>query len=192
MSDVTDTDGERPASPEITAELVSSLRRYFLARVRAHDAEDLVQETLLRVYERAPDKGDAERLDRWVGRVAANLLVDHRRRAGAARDAEDVEAAALPEADEEQGADALVAGWLRSMVAELPEPYRDAMRLVELERRSQREAAEALGLSVSGVKSRVQRGRALVRSRLLSCCRLEFDRRGGVVDWQRRARPDCC
>jgi len=50
--------------------------------------------------------------------------------------------------------------------------------------------AERLGLSLSGAKSRVQRGRAMLRQALFDCCHFEFDRRGGVLDFA--SRPDCC
>ena len=41
------------------------------------------------------------------------------------------------------------------------------------------------------MKSRVQRGRALLRSDLLACCSFEFDRTGGVVDYRQHRAPDC-
>jgi RNA polymerase sigma-70 factor (ECF subfamily) len=70
------------------------------------------------------------------------------------------------------------------------------VRLAELEGLSGPQVAARLGLSVSGAKSRVQRGRALVKQALDACCRFEFDRRGKRLGWERRdeAPPcgDCC
>jgi RNA polymerase sigma-70 factor (ECF subfamily) len=54
---------------------------------------------------------------------------------------------------------------------------------------TQIEAARRLGISVSGAKARVQRGRAQLRTLLLDCCHVEFDSRGGVTEYQ--ARPGC-
>ena len=54
----------------------------------------------------------------------------------------------------------------------------------ELEGLTQKAAAERVGLSLSGMKSRVQRGRAQLRQRLLECCHIEFDRRGRVVEYE--------
>jgi hypothetical protein len=45
--------------------------------------------------------------------------------------------------------------------------------------------------SVSGAKSRVQRGRAMLRKLLLECCQFEFDRRGGLAGCQPRRHTDC-
>jgi RNA polymerase sigma-70 factor (ECF subfamily) len=44
------------------------------------------------------------------------------------------------------------------------------------------ELAKRLGISVSGAKSRVQRGRQQLKEMLLECCEFEFDRRGRVYD----------
>jgi RNA polymerase sigma-70 factor (ECF subfamily) len=49
-------------------------------------------------------------------------------------------------------------------------------------------------ISLSGAKSRVQRGRAMVKEMLLDCCHFEFDQHGQVVDYGRKpgaCTPDC-
>ena len=48
---------------------------------------------------------------------------------------------------------------------------------------SQREMAEELGLSYSGAKSRVQRGRVMLKQQLVDCCHFEFDQRGTIIDY---------
>jgi len=53
------------------------------------------------------------------------------------------------------------------------------------------ELAERLGLSVSGAKSRVQRGREQLKQALLDCCQFEFDRRGRVIDCAPRNDGGC-
>ena len=76
------------------------------------------------------------------------------------------------------------------MVEALPTRYRDAVELVELRGMKQREAAEKLGLSLSGAKSRVQRGREKLRELMLECCHFQFDRSGKVMDFEPRS-PGC-
>lgn len=82
--------------------------------------------------------------------------------------------------------EAELAACLTPMLERLPEPYREAVRLTELNGVSQVDVAGRLGLSVSGMKSRVQRGRRLLR--ISSAAALDFDRRGGVASF--RGRPD--
>jgi RNA polymerase sigma-70 factor (ECF subfamily) len=78
------------------------------------------------------------------------------------------------------------------MIDRLPDPYRQALTLTELEGRTQRELADALGLSLSGAKSRVQRGREQLKELILACCHVEVDRRGGVVDYEPRRECSGC
>jgi RNA polymerase sigma-70 factor (ECF subfamily) len=58
-----------------------------------------------------------------------------------------------------------VAGWLEPMLESLPEKYRQALRLTELEGMKQRELARELGLSLSAVKMRVRRGQGEIEGR---------------------------
>lgn len=68
------------------------------------------------------------------------------------------------------------------LVRQLPETYRDAVRLSGIEGLPQREVAGRLGLSLSAAKSRVQRGRAMLKDALDHCCTFHFDRRGNLMD----------
>ena len=73
--------------------------------------------------------------------------------------------------------------WLEEMVGQLPDGYREAVQLSEIEGLPQQEVADRLGLSLSGAKSRIQRGRAMLKEILDKCCRFEFDRRGNVLEY---------
>ena len=73
-------------------------------------------------------------------------------------------------------------------VAALPSPYREAITLTELQGMTQKDAAEMLGISLSGMKSRVQRGRQQISEMLQACCEIALDARGHVVSFDRRVR----
>ena len=158
----------------------------------ATDAEDLVQETFVRVHERLDTLHDAASVRAWVGTIARNVLVDHLRRR-AVRSAETIApegapgelAATSPEPDPRL--DQTVAGWLDEFLARLAPEDAAALRLVDLEGRTQAELAARAGLSLSGAKSRVQRARARLRADLEDCCAFAFDGRGGLLEARRRA-----
>ena len=78
------------------------------------------------------------------------------------------------------------------LMTELADVDREALRLVEVDGVTQVEAARRLGLSVSGMKSRVQRARSRLRSVVEACCRVELDRRGGLVDYEPRGQGCGC
>jgi RNA polymerase sigma-70 factor, ECF subfamily len=73
------------------------------------------------------------------------------------------------------------------MIDRLPARYRTPLRLSELEGLPQQQVARRLGLSLSGVKSRVQRGRRQLKLMLLDCCHIEFDRAGSPMDYHQKA-----
>ena len=173
------------------------LHGFLLRRVRDPElAGELLQETFARVHAGLPSLRDSDRVLAWVHRIARNVLTDDHRRArrDPAPDARAVSDAPdhAEEADRRDDNDnALVGSWLIDMLDSLPDAYREALRLAELEGLTQREVAERLGLSVSGAKSRIQRGREMLRHLLSACCDVELDARGNVVDYRQRDATNC-
>lgn len=72
------------------------------------------------------------------------------------------------------------------MIQLLPEKYREAVILSELKGLTQKDLAEVQGISLSGAKSRVQRGRVLLKKMVEECCRLEFDHKGRLCNYERK------
>jgi RNA polymerase sigma-70 factor (ECF subfamily) len=80
-----------------------------------------------------------------------------------------------------------LAACVAPFVAMLASPYRQALTLTELEGLSHSDAAKMLGISVSGMKSRVQRGRIRLRHMFDACCEIALDVRGHVIACEPRA-----
>jgi RNA polymerase sigma-70 factor, ECF subfamily len=161
-------DGALPAArrEEAFHELVGRYQhRLFAICVRVlgspADAEDAVQETLVRLARNAASfRGEAQ-LSTWLYRVARNVCTDHVRYA-ARRPATPVEdVGALPQAG---AADDLVAAYdtartLAAALAQLDERSRTLVLLVGVDGLSYAEAAEVVGIAVGTAKSRVSRAR---------------------------------
>jgi len=176
-------------------ELSTRLRPFIARRVASDaDADDILQDVLLRMHKGLPSVRDEDLLSAWMYRVARNAIADQgRSRARHPLSDRDGEENAADPFEEDDGAVAReVAQYLGAFVALLPSPYREAITLTELEGRTQKEAAEMLGISVSGMKSRVQRGRAKLRQMLETCCEIALDARGRVVACDPRPVPDDC
>ena len=82
-----------------------------------------------------------------------------------------------------------IASGLTEMINALPEKYAQALNMVEIGGLSQVQLAKELNVSVSGAKSRVQRGRRLLKDSLLECCHYEFDRYGTIISYHSKS---CC
>jgi RNA polymerase sigma-70 factor (ECF subfamily) len=164
-------------------QLGADLRRFIRRRVRdEHTAEDLLQETFVRIHRGLAGQGGAGRLQAWVYRIARNVVNDYYRGAAGAAAALGSADPAGPAADPRDAFRCRSGAWLEELIGELPERYRAAVQLSEVEGLTQQQVADRLGLSLSGAKSRIQRGRALLRQGLDRCCSFEFDRRGNLVD----------
>lgn len=160
------------------------LREFIRRRVRdAHTAEDLLQDVFVRVHGKLDSLTDNDRLTAWLYRIARNVIVDHYRRAAH----QELDGVEVPDDSPQDDArlNRQVGACISRFVAHLPEDYREAVSLAELEDMPQREIARRIGLSLSGTKSRIQRGRRMLKSMLLDCCRFEFDRSGNVVEYER-------
>lgn len=172
----------------------TKLRQFIRRRVRDEaTADDLTQETLLKVYRSRATLRDGQRLEAWLYRIARTTLIDHYRRK---RPTEELPAALAAEPATERDEIAAfrqaVMASTRRYLEELPEAYRKPLRLAELEGLPLAKIALRSGLSLTAVKSRVQRGRAMLKRKLQDCCRFEFDAQGKVIGWERRrARCGC-
>jgi RNA polymerase sigma-70 factor (ECF subfamily) len=182
----------QPSTDAIWAHLNTDLRRFIRSRVHDdHVADDLLQETFVRVHGKIGSLQEGDRLAAWVYRIARNVVHDHRRRT---RNAVVALADTDPVDDAHDSRGRVCGGcdWLGEMIESLPDGYREAVRLSEIEGLPQQEVADRLGLSLSGTKSRIQRGRLLLRGVLEQCCRFEFDARGNVTDYDPKPDRNVC
>jgi len=181
-------------------EIEGRLRPYIARRVSsAADVDDVVQEIFVRVHRGLAGLRDGESFGGWVYRIAEHVISDllktkaralltHARQAS-----DELEVEHSDEESAELRADLL--DCVALFVARLPSPYREAITLTELEGLTQKDAAEMIGISLSGMKSRVQRGREKIRDMFEDCCRISVDARGSVIDCEPRDLgeiPDDC
>jgi RNA polymerase sigma-70 factor (ECF subfamily) len=186
--------GADPAA--LWAAFAPPLRGFLAKRVPPGvEADDLVQDVFLRVIRHAGTLRSTDRPEAWLFQIARNALRDslraRMRRDGRTDALETDDLPAEPDAASERAAEAELAPCLTAMIARLPEPYRTAITLTTLQGVTQADAARRLGVSISGMKSRVQRGRDRLREMLVQCCAIAVDVRGGVSDFHQR-QPGAC
>jgi RNA polymerase sigma-70 factor, ECF subfamily len=181
-----------PDAEAIWRELHDGLLGFIERRVRSREiAEDILQEVMLRIHRQADAIERAEAVGAWVHAITRNAITDHYRSTQVRREVTrgrelDPERAGDPET-ETADARGELAACVAPLLARLPPSYRETLTLTELDGLTQVEAAHRLGLSVSGAKARVQRGRAQLKELLLDCCHVELDRRGAITDYHARS-----
>ncbi|MGB0910315.1 MAG: RNA polymerase sigma factor SigZ [Nitrospirales bacterium] len=171
--------------------LSAKLRSFLLQRVSDPQvADDLLQEIFLRIHQKLDDVADDQRITSWVFQIARNLVVDHYRSKSREHNADMPNDVAAPTQGQEN-LNELIEGWLPTMIAQLPDTYREAVELYELKEMPQQQIADQLNISLSGAKSRIQRGRTKLKSLLFECCSFEQDSLGNVIEYTKNSPGEC-
>jgi len=195
---------EGPTIGEIDAEAVwrdfgEQLRTFVRRRIAEPDrADDVVGEILLTVHRKLHTLQDPQRLQAWLFRIARNAITDEYRR-HARRDLPvtlDDNELLVTESTEDNLRDhdavlSELADCMQPLLGQLPDRNRRAVELADLQGITQVEAARLEGVSVSGMKSRVQRGRRQLADLLAACCTLTLDTRGMPTDYDASADCSC-
>jgi RNA polymerase sigma-70 factor, ECF subfamily len=174
--------GDDSAFEEIVARYQTRVFRLACRLTTDTDAPDVLQETFLQVYRHLPAfRGEAQ-FGTWVYRIATNAAL-MLRRARARRPAEPLDqflpqfdaqgrhAATPAELQVASRADEILdrqflADKARDVIARLPDLYRDAFVLRDLEEMSTADVAHALGVDPATVRQRVHRARLILRGYL--------------------------
>lgn len=157
--------GDEAAHRLFLSEAAALLRGYFRNRLRGapEDAEDLVQETLIALHTRCDSYDPQYPLTAWMYAIARYRLIDflrRKKRRGPHGSIDDVEIGDADPHYEASDASRDVA----TLLDKLPAKQQQAIRLVKLEEKSVREAAELTGFSESDIKISIHRGlKALTR-----------------------------
>jgi len=182
------------AEPALWQDVASRLRPFIARRVSSAEIDDVLQDVFVRMQRGLSSLRDEDRFTPWLFQIARNSVVDHQRSRArhVVPNASDGDERPAETSDDDRDASRSLSACVSVFVARLPSPYREAVTLVELEGLTTREAANMVGISISGMKSRVQRGRAQLREMFEQCCEIALDARGKVTDFTPRVQPKPC
>lgn len=175
-------EGEAEAFDEIVAEWQSPLYGFFLRNTRdPQQAEDLVQDTLLRLYRKGWDYVPTGRFKGWLFRVARNLLIDTVRRKShdalirrvtmvAGNDGEATDLLSLMPDDlapvENKVAEQEVVEVVQEVLEDLPEEQRQTFMLHHFDSLTLSEVADAMDTTLPTAKSRLRLAKEKLRYHL--------------------------
>ncbi len=173
---------------QIWEEFGLRLKQFILKRVPDKAAaEDILQDVFLKIHSGLNSLQEESKLEGWIYQITRNAIVDHFRRE---RPQEELKEELPEDSPNDNEIIVELTPCIKEMIDSLPEEYRQALILTEYEGLTQAQLAQKLRISVSGAKSRVQRGREKLKELLLACCHFELDKRGKVIDyWSNCA---CC
>ena len=163
-----------------------SVRKFILAYVKDEwVADDLIQDTFLRVQKNLDSVRDPDKISSWVFRIAYNLCHDHFRqskRSSVNNSLLQVEIPTFKEAMVQKKLEQNQMGLcVQDKMDLLPKDYRTVLILSDIMAFSQKEIAEILSISVPNVKVRIHRARKKMRAILEEHCHLGLDERSVLV-----------
>lgn len=177
-------------------EFNDKLRGFIAKRVENKmAADDILQDVFLKIHSGIGNLKEVSKLQSWIYSITRNAITDHYRsrkthfETNGKIDVDLFDAVFDSEENSTNDAAKRIAGSLKNMIKLLPKKYSEALLLTAFYGMSQVEMAKKLGLSISGAKSRVQRGRQMLKEMLEKCCHFEFDRRGVIIDYHEKS---CC
>ncbi len=173
-----------PSFARVADELSGPLLRYLARYVGDRQlAEDLLQETLIRIARGLPGFEQRSNLTTWAFSIATRVAADHYRQPANRMAIVDIADASEPPAAEGAADERLVIdemnACVRQVIDSLPEDYRAALVLHDLEGMTAAQAAEISGCTVATAKMRIHRARARLAEALEREC--EFYRDGENV-----------
>ena len=143
-------------------------------------SEDILQDVFVKILSKIHTLKDISKLQSWLYRITRNAITDHYRQKKKVSDIpehiSDIqfegENKLMKEAEE----------WVKVLIKSLPDKYREAIELSEIKGISQKDIANQLHIPYPTIRSRVQRGRNMLKEKLTECCLLNVDAYGNILD----------
>ncbi len=143
--------------------------------------EDCLQEIFIKINNGLPSLKNDNKLESWIFQIARNTIIDFNRQKEKQRSAQIIRQDLEIEINDSKNTE--IAECIVPFIKQLPLKYSEPLMLYEIEGLSQKEISRKENISLSGAKSRIQRGRLKLKNALNECCKFELDRRGNILDY---------
>ncbi|HHB79782.1 MAG TPA: RNA polymerase sigma factor SigZ [Saprospiraceae bacterium] len=161
-------------------ELNEQLYRFVDSKIKDKElSKDIIQDVFVKVFSNIGNLKNQDKLISWIYQITRNEIVTYFRKNKIQFSKDEI-----PEHQpEDKNLTSEFSICIEPMIDLLPEKYKEALLLSEIKNISQKELAEQLGISYSAAKSRVQRGRVMLKDLLMQCCEISTDPYGNITDY---------
>ena len=130
---------------------------------------------------------NTDKIESWVYQIARTTIIDHYCSKKEFIELKDDPIATTDES--KKNPHTKIQEGLMTFIDKLPDIYKEAILLTEYQGMTQKQLSQKFGISLTGAKSRVQRGRKMLKDFLLQCCHFDYDKYGTIIDYYKRC---CC
>ena len=178
---------------EIWESFSNKLERFIKSKINnTSDAEDILQEVFLKIHKNINTLDDKDKLPAWIYSITRNSITDFYRKKGVAKKVSYLDNINY---NDESTPDEIrdIKDCLKSFINNLPEKYRSALELSDVRGLRQKEVANLLEISLPGAKSRIQRGRSMIKEHFIDCCKFKMDSDGKLIggEWPNENCEKC-
>jgi RNA polymerase sigma-70 factor (ECF subfamily) len=171
---------------EIYDQHYAKVRKFILFLVRdAWVADDLIQETFLRIQKNLDSLRDPSKMSSWIFRIAYNLCQDHFRRSKISQKEERIDLQEMATFEEDLIQKELeqrqMGQCVQNQIRLLPESLRTVLVFSDIMDFSHQEIADTLGITIENVKVRLHRARKKLKPILEEKCNFEMDERNVLI-----------
>jgi len=168
-------------------EFSKSLKGFIISKVKDIDiADDLLQEVFIKIHINIDSLQKQKSLKSWIFTITSNVINDYFKKNQITNS--ELLVHILPNEDiidEHSAKDCII-----PLIKKLPSTYKEAVYLSEIKGIKQAEIAKKLNISLSGAKSRVQRGRNLLKQGFIDCCDYKLNENGHLTG-EHKEKKDC-
>ena len=152
------------------------LLAFIISQVQDKDSsEDILQDVFIKVMGNLNQLTDQQKLQPWLYQICRHAIIDfYRARSRAPSQLEQATLDALVSEEKTHDNQAQLNQCLATLINDLPDNVSAILKDSELEQMKQKDLAQKYNLSLSATKSRILRGRALLKKKLSACCDFQF------------------
>ena len=168
-------------------EFSEALKRFIFSKVKNQEiTDDVLQEVFIKIHLNHHKIKKQGSVKSWIFTLTNNAIKDYLR----AQSKSSSISPGMVELENDLKDEHSAKDCILPLVKNLPPTYKDAILLSEIKGLKQAEVAKILNLSVSGAKSRIQRGRELLKQGFIECCDYTLNEFGHLVG-EHKAKKDC-
>jgi len=150
------------------------------------DAEDILQETYLKIYKSIEQIEDETKLKSWIYKITRNTIIDYYRTRRESSIDIDQLMIAIPEDDSEINMNDEIASCLGQIMFDLSARDKEIIELHNLNGMKHKEISDKLDISLSSSKMRLKRAKVKLKDILVECCDFETDKYGNIIDFRHK------
>ena len=143
-------------------------------------AEDILQDVFIKIYKNLNKINDRSKIKSWIYKITRNTIYDYYKSKMILEKLP--EEILSPDKTINKEVENSLNSCLLTLINNLPDLYKEALIHSEINGETQKKLATLKNISLSAVKSRVQRGKKILKMELEKCCSFEFDHNGKIME----------